>query len=288
MAVLSALEKIASYFLTPTPAPEPAAATGPDPIPNPPAEPRTTPFEALAGRLGAHGVALEARGSESARLLATTGFMLGEHHDAIAPLLDAVLASPPGAAIRLDLGQHPAADIGVICQFGQTLARLGLLADYEYRRAPHYLLTATARDCPEGRRFLAEGWFPHYGRVAVLRRLGQPRPPYALDVRLRLPEGPAIDLDLLALKDRLYAVRFGCEALADVLADLRRVALALPGLDPWLGLVLPRVAARDEPLLVEYFEVAVCDRKGMDLWLDQLPGTVAPPPTGTVPADTVF
>ncbi|SMF95245.1 hypothetical protein SAMN02949497_2598 [Methylomagnum ishizawai] len=174
MAVLSALEKIASYFRPPTHTPEPEATTGPDSTANPPTEPRTTPFEALAGRLGDYGVVLEARGSDSARLLATTGFMLGEHHDAIAPLLDAVLASPPGAAIRLDLGQHPAADIGILCQFGQTLDRLGLLAGYEYRRAPHYLLTATARDCPEGRRFLAEGWFPHYGRVAVLRRLGQP------------------------------------------------------------------------------------------------------------------
>jgi hypothetical protein len=278
------LEKIASCLGWSS---EPPAASAPLPLPEPEtaADGMLTPFDALAGQLRGHGADLAPRGPEDARLLASAGFLIGEHRAAIAPLLDLILSRNGGEPIRLDLKQHPAAEIGVICQFAQALARLGLLADYTYRRAPHYLLTATVQDCPAGRRFLAGGWFPYYARAAVLRRLGQPRPPHALDVRLELPKGPAVDLDLLALcAGRLVCVCFGCENLTETLGDLRRVREALPALDPRLFLVLPRVNTQDVSALAACFEVTVCDREDLELLLEQLQAPPAPEPPVIPPA----
>jgi hypothetical protein len=272
------LAKLAALLGWPSESPAAPAILVPEPAAEEPAGP-ASPFDALAGELRRHGAGLAPRGPEDARLLTGTGFFIGEHRDTVAPLLDLVLEGKAGAPIRLDLKQRPAAEVGVICQFGQALARLGLLAEYAYRRAPHYLLTARVRDCPDGRRFLAGGWFPYYARGAVLRRLGQPRPPHALDVRLSLPDGAAVELDLVALRDgRLWAARFGCDDLPGTLAELRHVAAVLPTLAPHPFLVLPRVAAPDLAPLKACFEVTVCDRECLDLLLAQLEAPPAPQP----------
>ena len=174
----------------------------------------------------------------------------------------------PGRALRLDLGERPAQEIGVICQCAQVMARVGMLGDFHYRRAPYFELRATVLECPEGREFLASGWFPHYARGAVLRRLGQPRPPYALEVSLGLPSGGSIDLDVAALvEERLVGVRFGCPDLVRTLTELRVLAEAVVDLAPRLFLVLPRAEARDVALLASCYEVAVCDRRDLALLL---------------------
>ncbi len=139
---------------------------------------------------------------------------IGERYDLVADLLIRLKrAMQLGLPISMSLKGRPPLEISSVCQLCTFLHQMAFLEDYQYSRAPKYVLRAKTTMLPKAQRFLSGQWLERF-MLQQLKAIdtqltaltGQRFPfEYLMNPQVVLPNGSDFELDLLAaIGPRVY------------------------------------------------------------------------------------
>lgn len=111
-----------------------------------------------------------------------------------------------GQSITENLRDRPQQDVSTVCQFCTRLHDIAFLEQYQYQRAPRYLLHAKTTTLPRAQRFFSGQWLERF----ILQKLKAVYQQittevghelsfeYLMNPQITLPNGDDFELDILA------------------------------------------------------------------------------------------
>lgn len=230
--------------------------------------------------------------------LAMTALFMGGHFGALKEFLGRVKSALGyRGPFTLDLKGRPAETITLNCQLGTYLYKIAFLENYQYQRAPRYVIAARPSPMPAAQRFLTGQWFEIFCREKTLALLGQAglasRLDYLRNVQAKLPDGEDFEFDfLLMVDDELFWFE---QKTGSYQRHLERYAglAEMMGLDAGHAfLVLLDVGDETSQVLGELCKMTVCDVESFEsaihALIDGLQGPSTDEPETELDGEPVF